>query len=190
MPGRVAWVITAFVLVGATIMMAAPEHACNECCDESQEQVEEAGEKMAEHEFPFRLSDEQWRERLTEEQYRVLREGGTECAFSGEYDKKADGIYRCAGCGNELFDSADMFDSGTGWPSFTRPIREDALVERQDRSHGMIRTEIVCGNCGGHLGHVFPDGPRPTGMRHCLNLVALDFEPRADDEALSDEQDR
>lgn len=142
-------------------------------------QSEESADAMTAHEFPFQLSDEEWRERLTDEQYRILRQGGTECAFSGVYDKDADGIYRCAGCGNELFDSADMFDSGTGWPSFTRPIREDALVEREDRSHGMIRTEILCGNCGGHLGHVFSDGPQPTGLRHCINLVALNFEPRA-----------
>ncbi len=181
MPGRVAWLMAALVAIAGTVMIAAPEHECNECCVAPQEQSEEAGQEMAEHEFPFQLSDEEWRERLTEEQYRVLREGGTECAFSGEYyEAHEDGIYHCAGCGNELFDSADKFDSGTGWPSFTRPISEDALVEREDRSHGMIRTEILCANCGGHLGHVFSDGPDPTGLRHCINSVALKFEPRAE----------
>jgi peptide-methionine (R)-S-oxide reductase len=121
-------------------------------------------------------TDEEWRALLTGEQFRVLRRAGTEPAFSGEYtDLEDEGIYRCAGCGAELFSSADKFHSGCGWPSFTRPIGEGVLTEHVDRSFGMSRTEVRCASCEGHLGHVFPDGPRPTGLRYCINSVSLDF---------------
>ncbi|MCD6027899.1 MAG: Peptide methionine sulfoxide reductase MsrB [Thermomicrobiales bacterium] len=125
-------------------------------------------------------SDEEWRQRLTPEQYAVLRKHGTERAFTGPYlDAKDDGTYRCAGCGNPLFDSSVKFESGTGWPSFTEAI-PGSVKEIEDRSYGMVRTEIQCARCGGHLGHLFPDGPREAGgLRYCMNGCALDLEKRS-----------
>lgn len=128
---------------------------------------------------PNQLSEQEWRDRLSPDQYQVLREAGTERAFTGKYwNSKEPGIYRCAGCGTELFDSSDKYDSGTGWPSFVRPLTGDRVEEKVDSEYGMVRTEVLCSTCGGHLGHVFPDGPQPTGLRYCMNSAALELEDR------------
>ena len=136
-------------------------------------------EKKQEENFPFQLTDAEWRARLTPEQYRILRGHGTEragsCALN--YEKRA-GTFSCAGCDQKLFKSGKKFESGTGWPSFDQPL-EGAVGTTEDRSFGMHRVEVHCANCGGHLGHVFPDGPPPTGLRYCINGEAMNFEPEA-----------
>ena len=124
-------------------------------------------------------SETEWRKQLTPEQFHVAREKGTERAFAGAYwDNHKDGVYRCIGCGAELFKSDTKFDSGTGWPSFTEPMLKDAVELEEDRSHGMRRIEVHCKKCGSHLGHVFPDGPGPTGQRYCINSCSLNFEEK------------
>jgi len=130
--------------------------------------------------FKVQKSPDEWRKQLTPEQYKVTREHGTERAFSHPLNmEKRDGIYHCVACGQALFAADAKFDSGTGWPSFFEPIAGEAIGEKTDRAFFMTRTEVHCSNCGAHLGHVFPDGPRPTGLRYCLNGTALDFEPKA-----------
>jgi peptide-methionine (R)-S-oxide reductase len=132
--------------------------------------------KKSKQTYEINKTDAEWKRVLTPEQYFVLREKGTEPAFSGKYnDHHEKGVYTCAACGNELFTSDTKFDSGTGWPSYFKPISGKNVKELTDRSMGMERTEVVCGKCGGHLGHVFDDGPKPTGLRYCLNSVALNF---------------
>ncbi|MGQ9644440.1 MAG: peptide-methionine (R)-S-oxide reductase MsrB [Ignavibacterium sp.] len=124
-------------------------------------------------------SEEEWKKTLTPEQYRVLREKGTERAFTGEYwNHFEEGVYKCAGCGAELFSSDTKFDSHCGWPSYFTPLARDRVIYKEDRSYGMIRTEVLCAKCGGHLGHVFDDGPEPTGLRYCINSVSIIFEKR------------
>ena len=156
----------AFSLVLGLLACGGSSHADDEFVSPRSDAVQKA--------------DVEWKKSLTAERYHILREQGTERAFSSEYwNQKAEGIYSCGGCGLPLFSSADKYKSGTGWPSYTRPVADDAVGRRTDASLGMPRTEILCNRCGGHLGHVFPDGPPPTGERFCVNGDALSFAPAA-----------
>jgi len=135
------------------------------------------GKSETEH---IEKSETEWRKELSPQQYRVLREKGTEAPFTGQYwNEHAEGVYRCAACGNPLFDASTKFESGSGWPSFYEPIASERVDTEQDRSHFMVRTEVHCARCGGHLGHIFDDGPQPTGLRYCINSASLDLDKDA-----------
>lgn len=161
-----------------TVLYLAVAFASISCTAQTQNQAQEETASTEEAmDFNVQKTDAEWREQLSAEQYRVLREAGTEYPGTGEYNLHfEEGTYTCAGCGEALFSSDSKFDAHCGWPSFDREIEEGKIIERVDRTHGMVRTEILCGNCGGHLGHVFNDGPTETGLRYCVNSASLDFQ--------------
>ena len=180
--------IAAAVIIGFVLATScngnAQDNAGDPADSKPQERTEMSEKETKETTEKVTKSDEEWRRELSEEEYRVLRQQGTEAAFSGKYvDFKKDGTFVCAACGNPLFSSETKYDSGSGWPSFWQPISEDAVEMREDRGWLTTRTEVICSRCGGHLGHVFRDGPRPTGLRYCVNSVSLDFDEGSEETA-------
>ena len=169
---------TSFFVVGLIMSLMA---ACTSQHKKEDAKVEQPSNTIAMNEktqFKINKSDEEWKKELSSEEYYVLREAGTERPFTGKFNMHFEnGIYTCNACGEELFSSSSKFDGHCGWPSFDKEIKEGKIVERVDTSHGMKRTEILCGNCGSHLGHVFDDGPTETGLRYCVNSLSLDFKP-------------
>lgn len=155
------------------MILAVPLFSMTMGCAQTSSEMQQAMKKK----YEVEKTDEQWKAELSAEEYRILRMKGTERAFTGEFwDHKGQGTYVCGGCEQPLFDSDTKFKSGTGWPSFYKPVNDTNVEEISDRSHGMVRIEVICGRCGGHLGHVFNDGPRPTGLRYCINSESLDFQ--------------
>jgi methionine-R-sulfoxide reductase len=173
-----------FVIVIPAILIAAyiiiqPSAGSNKIKSTNLTDSIKNSDKTGKENFKIMKTEEEWKEELTPEQYYVLRQKGTERPFTGKFDKhEEEGIYFCAACGNELFSSYHKYDSGCGWPSYWTALAKDKVTLQEDKSHGMIRTEVLCANCGGHLGHVFDDGPEPTGLRYCINSVSLGFKKK------------